>query len=181
MLIFHAGILKTFRRFIHIFGLDRFHRIDTIYEKLSLAVKNVREFKYINLFPVVFYTILIWTFSFFVFYILFVGMGLRLNFWNIALGASITIIINFFPIRGLGGFGTVEGAWTVGFMLAGLSASEAISSGFSIHILRIIFLLILGFTGYALRWRERVIKSKARSLSKYSDVMKEGCTNASDS
>ena len=155
LLLFQTRISGGLRRFFSSFRLDRFRMLDVMTEKLSLAVNNVRKFESARLFPVLLYSILIWASSFLVYFVLMTGMGIHLNFWNITLGSSITVLITTLPIGGIGGFGTVEGAWTMGYMLAGLSMTEAILTGFSIHILRIVFLILLGALGYALSFRRR--------------------------
>ena len=47
----------------------------------------------------------------------------------------------------MGGFGIIEGGWALGFMIMGISKGVAISSGFSIHIVLLIFALVLGTIG----------------------------------
>jgi len=59
-------------------------------------------------------------------------------------------MISILPIQGIGGFGTLEGSWAISFMAMGVTKEAAISSGFVMHIISIIYLAILfiiGFTG----------------------------------
>jgi len=74
-------------------------------------------------------------------------MGLDLMMWVVILGSTFSIISTLLPIQGIGGFGTSEIAWALAFITLGLSKEVAISSGFGIHILIVVYFLILGSFG----------------------------------
>jgi multisubunit Na+/H+ antiporter MnhC subunit len=52
------------------------------------------------------------------------------------------------PIQTIAGFGIIESGWALGFMVMGVSKNEAIASGFSIHIIILIFTLVIGVLGF---------------------------------
>ncbi len=80
-----------------------------------------------------------WVAIFFVFYAFMRGFGIEVSFLRLLIGSTVAIIANALPISGLGNWGTLEAGWAAGFLIAGLSKEEAISSGFGVHIM--IFLI----------------------------------------
>lgn len=109
-----------------------------------------------NVFPFVFIaSVAIWCSMYAMIFILLVGMGIDINLWMAILGSTLTIVISILPIQGVGEFGTLEGAWTVAFIGLGFTKEVAIVSGFSYHIIRFIYFLILGGYGmYAIRYKK---------------------------
>ncbi len=90
----------------------------------------------ISMFSVAFfYLILLW------------GMQIELNLLEIFFVMSINIAFLVLPIKSIGGFGTTEGAWTIGLMICGIAKSPAIQAGFAIHIFALINVTIFFLTG----------------------------------
>ncbi len=57
-------------------------------------------------------------------------------------------------IYGIGGFGTIEAIWTLVYVPLGMTLNDAIISGFSYHLIILLYTLFLGLTGIlCLRWR----------------------------
>ncbi len=65
-----------------------------------------------------------------------------LSFWHVIVGHIFPVLISVLPIQGIGGFGTIEGGWALGLMLIGLDKGAAISAGFTIHFMHIIYFII---------------------------------------
>jgi uncharacterized membrane protein YbhN (UPF0104 family) len=63
------------------------------------------------------------------------------------LASTFSLLTTILPFQGIGGFGTMEGGWTIGFMLFGMSKDLAIISGFGVHIITIFYFLVLGVIG----------------------------------
>jgi len=57
------------------------------------------------------------------------------------------VLFSLVPIHGPAGFGTVEAPWVLALMYLDVSEKDAITSGFSLHIMIILFCVILGISG----------------------------------
>jgi len=93
-------------------------------------------------------SLLIWGFNCGMIYFLLAGMGFDLSYLSIIIGATFILLTTILPIQGIAGFGTTELIWTLVFVSLGLSKNAAIVSGFSYHILVILFFMILGIYGW---------------------------------
>jgi uncharacterized membrane protein YbhN (UPF0104 family) len=72
-------------------------------------------------------------------------MGLGVSIWAIILGSLIMVMFSAIPIHGIGSLGTIELVWAAALMALGATKEAAISSGFAVHILLLLFSGILGF------------------------------------
>jgi len=138
-------------------NLNRFHIVRLLLKKSRgitecfKAIKSERVILYSSLF-----SILIWVSLYLVDYILLRGMGLNLTIGAVILGSTLSIFTTILPVQGLMGFGTIEGGWAIGFMATGISKEVAIVSGFGVHIILIIYVLILGGCGLqSIKFRRR--------------------------
>ena len=75
------------------------------------------------------------------------AMKMNLGIIEIIFALSLTSFFNMFPIQTLGNFGTVEVPWILALTSLGVSRDNAIISGFSLHILTLLFSLLLGVYG----------------------------------
>lgn len=136
---------KALKRIILGAGFGK-HRIATwTIDKLSKVFdgfKMIRLEKKIIL--LLLYSFFIWICGYMVYVILLRGMGIQLSFWAIFVGASFVVLSSLVPIQGIAGFGTTEGIWTIVFLILGLGKESAITSGFSFHIIRLLFAFFLG-------------------------------------
>lgn len=82
--------------------------------------------------------------------IILAGLGISLPFPRVAVGVSFAESSSILPVYSLAGFGTIELAWAIGFLLMGLSRADAILSGFTAHLVIVAFFLVLGLSGWAL-------------------------------
>lgn len=88
-----------------------------------------------------------------VFYIFILrGIGLRLSVFEVLFVSSINITMMILPIKSIGGFGTTEGAWTLGLILLGIDKTLAIQAAFAIHIFGLINVIVLFGLGFLGRW-----------------------------
>ena len=92
-------------------------------------------------------SMLVWASLYLVNYALINAMGINISFWSVIFVSTFPVFTTILPIQALGGFGTIEGGWTIGFMAIGLSKEIAIASGFSLHIIAYMYFFILGGFG----------------------------------
>ncbi len=77
-----------------------------------------------------------------------------ITFWETVLGTTFSELASSLPIYGFAGFGTIEGGWTLGFLLIGFKKEEVIAGAFCFHVLLLSFALILGLLGFLfLKWK----------------------------
>jgi len=74
-------------------------------------------------------------------------MGLDLAIWEIIFALSFTAFCNMFPIQSVASIGTIELPWTWALVSLGASSDAAITSGFSLHTIIILYSALLGFYG----------------------------------
>jgi len=92
-------------------------------------------------------SILIWICSFSCLYVILRGLGIILPAQNIIFGAVLTLLAGILPTPGIAGFGTGQAIWTIIYVPLGMSLDGAIISGFSWHIILIVFTAVLGLFG----------------------------------
>jgi hypothetical protein len=92
-------------------------------------------------------SILIWICSFSCLYVILRGLGIILPAQNVIFGAVLTLLAGILPTPGIAGFGTGQAIWTIIYVPLGMSLDGAIISGFSWHIILIVFTAILGLFG----------------------------------
>jgi hypothetical protein len=143
------GIKKIEKKFLDKTKLGSFNFVGWLFGKISNLVEglqaiNVRE----KVLELLLYSFGIWICGYFVYVILMEGMGIHLNIWAVFTGATFVVFASLLPIQGLAGFGTTEGMWALVFFTLGVEKELAIASGFSFHIIRIIFATTLGFISF---------------------------------
>ena len=80
--------------------------------------------------------------------VLLLAMNIQLSLPAMIFACSFGFMTAILPIQGIGNFGTFEAGWTAGFLSVGLPAELAISTGFSYHIINLLFNILLGLFGY---------------------------------
>jgi len=93
-------------------------------------------------------SIFIWISLYSMIYLLMFAMGFEFSYTIVLLGSTFAIFSTILPIQGIGGFGTTESAWVIGFVFLGLSNSDAIQSAFGYHIIVLVFTIFLGLIGF---------------------------------
>lgn len=85
------------------------------------------------------------------FYLLILkGLDIQLSLFEIIFVSSIGMAFIVLPIKSIGGFGTTEGAWTLGLLILSVSKTAAIQSGFAIHIYALLNVVVLFVVGLLL-------------------------------
>lgn len=90
----------------------------------------------------------IWIILYSVIYVIIIAMDVDIEFGAFMLATTFYLMISILPVQGIGGFGTFEGGWAISFMAVGVIKEIAISSGFIIHIIFIVYIMILALFGY---------------------------------
>lgn len=99
-------------------------------------------------------TLLIIASQYLFFYFILLGLGVNLNSLKIIMAVAIVFIIYIFPVQGVVGFGTYEGAWAISLIFLGISKEPAVTAGFVMHIIQIVFFVALGILGFLLSYRQ---------------------------
>jgi uncharacterized membrane protein YbhN (UPF0104 family) len=94
--------------------------------------------------PIVILSVVIWVVCCLSMCALALSMNLGMSIWAIIIGALITVMFSALPIHGIGSLGTTELAWAAAFIALGAPKEAAISSGFAVHIIVLLFTAILG-------------------------------------
>ena len=94
-------------------------------------------------------SILVWISLYSAVYFIVISINLNLTFFEVLFASSFAIITTILPIQGIGGFGTTEGGWCIGFIAIGLTKDAAISTGFAFHIIILAYSAILGFYSFS--------------------------------
>jgi uncharacterized protein (TIRG00374 family) len=91
---------------------------------------------------------IIWLTLYFLNYTLIKSLDINIGFFEVLLASTFVVFMSVLPIQGLGGFGTYEVGWAIGFTGIGLTKELAINSGIVIHIIGIVYYVLLGLYGY---------------------------------
>jgi glycosyltransferase 2 family protein len=103
----------------------------------------------------------IWVMSYSVFYLIAISMHIPSDPIQILFAVSFAVFSTVLPIQGIGGFGTMEGGWALGFISVGLTKEVAINTGFGFHLVLLLFCISLGIFGYLNMYLARRAKTTA--------------------
>ena len=149
MLYFGESFFNIVRRFFRRFNLEEKHFADYLLRKGEETVESFEKIKTNGqVIGIITVSIGIWVSVYALNYMLVLAMHINLEFFAVLLGSTFLIFATILPIQGIGGFGTYEGGWVVGFMAVGLTKDVAISSGFVVHVIGIFYYVLLGLYGY---------------------------------
>jgi len=148
LLYFGESFLNLVRRFFRRFNLEKKYFADYLLRKGEETAESFGKIKnngrVIGLITV---SIGIWLLLYSSNYVLVTAMNINLSFFAVLLGSTFAVFTMVLPIQGIGGFGTIEGGWAVGFIAIGLTKEIAINSGFVVHIVILVYFLVLGLLG----------------------------------
>ena len=148
LLYFGESFLNIVRRVFRRFNLEKKYFVDYLLRKGEETVESFEKIKANGqVIGIITVSIGIWLSVYALNYMLVLAMHINLAFFAVLLGSTFLIFATILPIQGIGGFGTMEGGWTVGFIAVGLTKEVAISSGFVAHVIAIFYFLILGIFG----------------------------------
>jgi hypothetical protein len=138
----------VFYPFIRLFGLLGFYRF-LFFVKVKKNIINViysleNYSKNKAFFGFLFVSFLVWGSSLGFSYYLLHHLGFNINFFYLTGALAFVYLFNSLPLHGLLNFGTQEAFWSLVFIAVGVDKTLAISSGFLVHSLVIIYFSILG-------------------------------------
>jgi uncharacterized protein (TIRG00374 family) len=151
LLYFGGSFLNSVRKFFGMFNLDKKYFGDYLLRKGEETVESfeiVKEKRIVV--GVGMISMAVWILLYVSDYVLLTAIGVNLNIWKVFLGITFLVFTTTLPIQSLGGFGTFEGGWTIGFVAVGVPMDLAISSGFIVHIIGYTYFLLLGIYGIIL-------------------------------
>ena len=142
----HVFVISL-RRIADHLRMDKVPFIDYIFRKMNETTESFSDMRRGTFVWSALVSILIWIALYSMNYTLIIAMGIDMTFWTVLFASSFAIITTILPVQGIGGFGTMEGGWTIGLMAMGVTKGIAISSGFSYHIIVLFYIGILGCIG----------------------------------
>lgn len=76
------------------------------------------------------------------------SVGIPISIFQAGAATALIIPVFLLPVRGVAGFGTLEGGWALALWLVGIDKGMGIMGGFAVHILSLGFMLILAIYGF---------------------------------
>ncbi len=104
----------------------------------------------VRLLGIIVFSVLIITFRFGTQWYLVRSMGINIGIWELSFALLFGVLFSLLPIHGPAGFGTVEAPWVLTLSILGVQRGDAITSGFGLHIIIIVYCAILGIFGFAI-------------------------------
>ena len=126
--------VAIFGWFLNALGLMERPGVANIWQKVQNAVSSFSSVRPRVVWLATLASLACWALTYSVFLVLMRAFGLPVNVSQIVLGATGGVISGFLPIGGIGSFGTLEAGWTLGFVLVGLTRSQAVTSGFGVSL-----------------------------------------------
>jgi glycosyltransferase 2 family protein len=126
------------------------------FKKHFLTIKDkffevLRELAFIKpdirLLAIIIFSILIMTFRFGTQWYVVRSMEVNIDIWQFAFALLFGVLFSIIPIHGPAGLGTVEAPWVLTLVYLNVSEKDAITSGFSLHIIIMVFCVIIGLYG----------------------------------
>ncbi len=93
-------------------------------------------------------TIGLWVSLYTFYYCMALAMHMDIGYIPAVFASSFAVFTTVLPIQGVGGFGTIEGGWAVGFILIGVPDAVAVASAFGFHLIMLIYTVFFGVGGY---------------------------------
>jgi len=149
ILIYNKNISNALRIFLSRIGAIKFKPLNffmTLFNKIFEIFSDINQSKK-QATLLILISITVWILNFTMGYLLVIKMGMLLDIWSILVGFTFSVLISILPVHGVGGFGTMEGAWAIIFIALGAGKEIAISTGFAYHIIIIIFTIFAGVYG----------------------------------
>jgi len=148
LLFYNERFLKFVQGFTSKTRLDRIKYTRMALEKSEETLENFKIIKsrYVIVSSFIL-SIFIWLLASMITHMFLMEMEIYLSIWKILIASGILVITTVLPIHSVGGFGTIESIWTATYVALGVSTHMAISSGFGIHLIIVLYFLILGGAG----------------------------------
>ena len=99
---------------------------------------------------VLFESLIIWIIMYLFAYLVLNDLGLEISLIEAIIGSSIGLTLIMLPIQGILGFGSIEGALTIAYLILGFSRDSIILASFGYHILSLVFAFLFVFLGWSI-------------------------------
>ena len=130
---------RLFRWLVAKLRLENRRVVRKIGEKIEPVVEEFSSFEAARFIPGLAVTsILVWGALYAFSYVTIHAFGVDVSFLQSVAGSTGGVLTNVLPINSFGSFGTMEAGWTGGFVLVGMSAQDAITTGFGNHIVNFV-------------------------------------------
>lgn len=90
----------------------------------------------------------LWVSLYTFYYCMALAMHMDIGYIPAVFASSFAVFTTVLPIQGVGGFGTIEGGWAIGFILVGVPDTVAVASAFGFHLIMLIYTTLFGAGGY---------------------------------
>lgn len=161
LLIYGNIFLKIIKKWAHYINFEKFHFGDYILDKSKETIECFEKFKTGNInmhISIIILSIGIWVLFYLLLYIIAISMGIHLEPVQILFASSFAVFSTVLPIQGIGGFGTMEAGWALGFIAVGIPKEVAVSTGFGFHLILLLYTISLGIFGYVNIYYSRRVK-----------------------
>jgi hypothetical protein len=119
-------------------------------EETVFALENARTSKEYSFTTIFLLSLGVWGCMYAFTALIVISMDIHAGLFAIFFACTFAFMTAILPVQGIGNFGTFEAGWTVGFLSIGISPELAVSTGFSFHIINVMFTGILGLAGIIL-------------------------------
>lgn len=117
--------------------------------KIKDNLKNIilynSKINKVKIIKIIFISLINWISIFSMFFVLL--KSTKLNFLEIVFGSTFANLTNVLPLSAIGGFGTMEAGWTIGFTLIGLDYQTALTTGIVVNVFAFLTITIFGCIG----------------------------------
>lgn len=90
----------------------------------------------------------LWVSLYTFYYCMALAMHMDIGYIPAVFASSFAVFTTVLPIQGVGGFGTIEGGWAIGFILVGVPDAVAVASAFGFHLIMLVYTVFFGVGGY---------------------------------
>jgi len=156
VIIFKDKFGKFSDKILRLFGLGNNKITFKIRRKISQILDSI---KYVSFnkrsILVLFESLAIWIVMYLFAYLVLNDFGLEISLVEAIIGSSIGLTLIMLPIQGILGFGSIEGALTIAYLVLGFERDNIILSSFGYHILSLVFAFIFVLIGWLIYSRMR--------------------------
>ncbi|HPR49792.1 MAG TPA: lysylphosphatidylglycerol synthase transmembrane domain-containing protein [Spirochaetota bacterium] len=133
VLSWSTNVIKKIFKAIH---LDKHRFVVSFINKLVEINDEFKNFNTGSYLPLMILTsVFVWLALYTLSYISIIVLNVEITYLKTIIGSTGAILTNVLPINSFGSFGTLEAGWTGGFILVGMSAQDAITTGFGAHVI----------------------------------------------
>ncbi|AJF61310.1 TPA: flippase-like domain-containing protein [Candidatus Woesearchaeota archaeon] len=149
LLIYQQGIIIRIVEVFEKIALKISTRLSFFTEQVKTLVNSFEEFKSPKMLAAIFIqSVLIMSVSMACFYFTVNALGFSIPLNVLIIGSTFGVLSNLIPVNGIAGFGTVEGVWVLVLTFFGYPLESAIVLSFSLHIIQLISISIMGSVGW---------------------------------